>query len=72
MAPGFVPDTEFREQRLKDNPGLEASRLRLIPRNRAGTPNEVAEAVAYLASDGGGWTIGQILQVNGGGMLGHG
>lgn len=72
VAPGFVPDTEFWEQRLKDNPGLEASRLRLIPMNRAGTPEEVAEAVAYLASEGGGWTTGQILQVNGGGMLGHG
>jgi 3-oxoacyl-[acyl-carrier protein] reductase len=72
VAPGFVPDTEFWEQRLKDNPDLEASRLRLIPMNRAGTPDEVAEAVAYLASDGGGWTTGQILQVNGGGMLGHG
>jgi len=72
VAPGFVPDTEFWEQRLQDNPGLEASRMRLIPMNRAGTPDEVAEAVAYLASDGGGWTTGQILQVNGGGMLGHG
>jgi 3-oxoacyl-[acyl-carrier protein] reductase len=72
IAPGFVPDTEFWEQRLKDDPGLEASRLRLVPMNRAGTPDEVAEAVAYLASDGGGWTTGQILQVNGGGLLGHG
>ena len=72
VAPGFVPDTEFWEQRLKDNPGLEASRLRLVPMNRPGTPDEVAEAVAYLASDGGGWTTGQILQVNGGGLLGHG
>jgi 3-oxoacyl-[acyl-carrier protein] reductase len=72
VAPGFVPDTEFWEQRLKDHPGLEASRLRLVPMNRPGTPDEVAEAVAYLASDGGGWTTGQILQVNGGGMLGHG
>lgn len=72
VAPGFVPDTEFWEQRLRDNPGLEASRLRLVPMNRPGTPDEVAEAVAYLASDGGGWTTGQILQVNGGGLLGHG
>jgi 3-oxoacyl-[acyl-carrier protein] reductase len=72
VAPGYVPDTEFWTERLKANPGLEASRLARIPMARAGTPLEVAEAVAYFASGGAGWTTGQILQVNGGTLLGHG
>jgi 3-oxoacyl-[acyl-carrier protein] reductase len=37
-----------------------------------GTPEEVAEAVAHLASERTGFTTGQILQVNGGMMLGRG
>lgn len=71
VAPGFGPDTEFMEERLRDNPGLRENRLARIPMNRPGTPADVVEAVAYFASDGGGWTTGRILQVNGGGMLGH-
>jgi 3-oxoacyl-[acyl-carrier protein] reductase len=36
------------------------------------TPGEIAEAVAYLASEQAGFTTGQILRVNGGCMLGRG
>ena len=70
VAPGFVPDTEFWADRLTEE--VVNSKLALIPANRAGTPHEMAEAVAYLATEQAGWTTGQILQVNGGGMLGRG
>ena len=43
-----------------------------IPAGRPGTPEEVAAAVAYLAAPDAGWTTGQILQVNGGTLLGRG
>jgi 3-oxoacyl-[acyl-carrier protein] reductase len=72
VAPGYVPDTDFWTERLQQDPGLEANRLARIPMGRAGTPQEVAEAVAYFTSGGAGWTTGQILQVNGGTLLGHG
>jgi len=70
IAPGYVPDTEFWDGRRDEE--TVRSRLAPIPMGRAGTPSEVAEAVAYLCSGESGWTTGQILQLNGGAMLGHG
>jgi len=38
---------------------------RLVPMKRAGTPEEVAELVAFLAGDAGGYISGQIIGING-------
>ena len=70
VAPGYVPDTGFWDGRRTSD--IVASRLAQVPMNRAGTPDEVAGAVAYLAGPEGGWTTGQILQVNGGALFGRG
>ena len=40
-----------------------------IPMKRLGKPQEVAEAVAFLASDGANFITGQILDVNGGYLM---
>jgi len=40
--------------------------LEHIPLGRLGTPEEVAAAVAYLVSPGGGYVTGAVLHVNGG------
>lgn len=37
-----------------------------IPLGRLGTPDEVADAVAYLAGEQAGWVTGEILDINGG------
>lgn len=37
-----------------------------IPMGRLGTPDDVAEAVAYFASPAAGYVTGQVLHVNGG------
>jgi 3-oxoacyl-[acyl-carrier protein] reductase len=39
------------------------------PLRRLGVPEEIAETVVYLASAGGGYTTGQILQVDGGWLM---
>jgi 3-oxoacyl-[acyl-carrier protein] reductase len=70
VAPGYVPDTGFWDGRR--TPDIVASRLAQVPMNRAGTPDEVAGAVSYLAGPEGGWTTGQIIQVNGGALFGRG
>jgi 3-oxoacyl-[acyl-carrier protein] reductase len=43
--------------------------LAMTPLGRMGKPEEIAETVLYLASDGGGYTTGQVLEVSGGWIL---
>jgi 3-oxoacyl-[acyl-carrier protein] reductase len=38
----------------------------LVPLQRAGTPQDVAGVVSFLASDRAGYITGQVLRVNGG------
>jgi 3-oxoacyl-[acyl-carrier protein] reductase len=39
---------------------------RLVPMKRAGTPEEVAELVQFLASEAAGYISGQVISINGG------
>ena len=39
---------------------------RLVPMKRAGTPEEVAELIAFLASPQAGYITGQVISINGG------
>lgn len=43
--------------------------IAMTPLKRMGQPDEIAETVLFLASDGGGYVTGQIVQVDGGWVL---
>ncbi len=62
VAPGFI-DTEM--SRKLPEPVIEAAK-QLIPVRRLGSVEDVAKAVAFLASDGAGYITGQVLCVDGG------
>ncbi|MDF0718985.1 3-oxoacyl-ACP reductase FabG [Kaistella sp. PBT33-4] len=59
VAPGFIKTDmtqEFDENELKQ----------MIPANRFGEAEEVADLVAFLASDKAGYITGEVININGG------
>ncbi len=62
IAPGFIATemTEALPQQAKD------IALSLIPLKKMGRPEDVAAAVAFLASDNANYITGQVLSVDGG------
>ena len=62
VAPGFI-DTPMTEAL---NEAQKAKLMEGIPLGRMGSPDDIAAAVVYLASDEAGWVTGATLHVNGG------
>jgi 3-oxoacyl-[acyl-carrier protein] reductase len=62
VAPGFI-DTDMTRALNDDQ---RETLMKDIPLGRLGAPEDIAEAVTYLASDAGGYVTGQTLHVNGG------
>lgn len=62
IAAGYI-DTDIWEN-VSDE--MKEALLRLIPLGRKGNPEEIAHAVAFLASDQASYITGQILGVDGG------
>ena len=62
VAPGFVPTdlTDVLSQEVKD------ALLRQIPLGRFGSVEDIANAIAFLASDEAAYITGQVLVVDGG------
>ncbi|MEW6659022.1 MAG: 3-oxoacyl-[acyl-carrier-protein] reductase [Thermodesulfobacteriota bacterium] len=65
VAPGFI-ETEMTAA-LPEK--VRAEMQAQIPLNRFGTPEEVAQAVVFLAGDAAAYMTGQVLHVNGGMLM---
>jgi NAD(P)-dependent dehydrogenase (short-subunit alcohol dehydrogenase family) len=66
VSPGYIATEMLGEI---DPAGLEAA-LHLVPMRRYGKPEEIAAAMAFLASDDAAYITGQVLRVNGGMSMG--
>jgi 3-oxoacyl-[acyl-carrier protein] reductase len=66
VAPGYIETamTSVMDEKLR------TAILATIPLGRTGTDVEIAESVAFLASEGAGYITGHVLDVNGGMFMG--
>jgi len=66
VAPGYIetPMTAVLDEKQR------TAMMAQIPLGRAGTDAEIAQAVAFLASDAAGYITGHVLDVNGGMFMG--
>ncbi|GAB1689208.1 SDR family oxidoreductase [Krasilnikovia sp. M28-CT-15] len=69
IAPGYVADTEFFADRMTAEG--HATRVAATLVKQSGEPSDIAEAARWLAGPGGGYVTGQIINVNGGSVLGR-
>ncbi len=60
VAPGII------QGEMSDNVFDKETIKKMVPAQRAGTPDEVADLVAFLASDQAAYISGQVIGINGG------
>ena len=65
VAPGWIPT----ERHAADSDESKQAYTATVPMKRMGVPNDIAEAVAFLASDAANFITGQKISVNGGNTL---
>ena len=64
VCPGPIDTPMLRS--FHDTPEKRAQRCERVPMRRLGMPEDIANAVAFLASDKSGYTTGAVLPVDGG------
>ena len=66
VSPGVI-DTPFHE--VFSTPEMMANFVKAIPLGRVGTSLEVAQVIAFLASDAASYIAGETIEVNGGQLM---
>ena len=69
ISPGYVVDSEFFDGRM--TPEGHRTRVDATLVKHPGEPADIAEAVRWLTGPGGHYVTGQIINVNGGSVLGR-
>ena len=64
VGPGFIHTPMISA--LEQDAGINAMLVAAHPIGRLGRPEEVAELVAFLASDAAAYITGQVISINGG------
>jgi len=64
VAPGFIEGTCFHKKHTTKESAIKT--IESIPLGRSGNPEDVARAVAFLASEYDGFITGVTLDINGG------
>jgi 3-oxoacyl-[acyl-carrier protein] reductase len=64
ISPGLIGATDFHGRFTA--PEAFAAAEKTVPLGRAGTPDEVARVIAFLASDDASYLVGETIEINGG------
>lgn len=69
VAPGFIA-TNMSAKALDNDPQRKQKVLSRTPMGKLGSPDDIAEAIYYLASDAAKYVTGVVLPVDGGNSIG--
>ncbi len=70
IAPGSIATAAWQE-RVEKEPDILERLVKWYPLRRIGTPDDVANAALFLASDEASWVTGTVLRVDGGLLAGN-
>lgn len=71
IAPGYIRTAQLLSQENSLGPAGAEKAAEFIPMGRLGTPEDIADVAAFLASDNARYMTGQVLVVDGGLLVGR-
>lgn len=66
VAPGFILSERGRDDWERRDPAQKAKEMATIASDRLGAPEEIANVIAFVASDESSYIVGQTIMVDGG------
>ncbi|MHB0952028.1 MAG: SDR family NAD(P)-dependent oxidoreductase [Allorhizobium sp.] len=71
VAPGYIRTAQLLSEENSLGPAGAEKAAEFIPMGRLGTPDDIADVIAFLASDAARYMTGQVLVVDGGLLVGR-
>lgn len=71
VAPGYIRTAQLLSEENSLGPAGAEAAAAFIPMKRLGTPEDIADVIAFLASDAARYMTGQVLVVDGGLLVGR-